>query len=144
MGEILEINLYEMSIIYKYSVDGFEGVNEYLRKKKGEIMPEFGKFLTSVLNKLPNFEGLVFRSANLTKSEIKRYQTALVNNELLKEYSFISTSKSRLIAMAFNGNVLFRIYSRTGKEIEKTLNLEYIVPLMKKKYFLMLTETLEF
>jgi hypothetical protein len=114
-----ELDLYEKALIYKYSEDGYEVVNETLRKSKGKAMTEFGKFLTKVLDKLPDFDGLVYRSANLTKGELKRYTDALSNNELLKEYSFVSTSKSRLIAMVFNGNVLFRIYSRTGKEIEK-------------------------
>ena len=118
INEFPRLDIYEKAIIYKYSEDGYENLNATLRKSKGKTLPEFGKFLTRVLNKLPNFDGLVYRSANLTKQEIKRYTDALKNNELLKEYTFVSTSKSRLTAMAFSGNVLFRIYSQTGKEIE--------------------------
>ena len=117
--EVPELTIYEKSIVYKYSEDGYETVNEILRDSKGKENTEFGKLLNIVLDKLPSFDGLVYRSANLTTLELQRYSEALKTKDSLKEYSFISTSKSRLTAMAFNGNVLFRMYSRSGKEIEK-------------------------
>ncbi len=67
---------------------------------------------------MDDFEGLVYRSANLDKDELEIYLNAYKNNSPITEFSFISTSKSRLIAMQYNGNVLFRILSKTGKEIE--------------------------
>ena len=118
-SEIPNLSLYDKAIIYKYSNDGYEVVNEILRKSKGKKIYEFTKLLNIALTKLPDFEGLVYRRATLTKIELKRYTDALRDTEMLKEYSFISATKSKLIALAFNGNVLFRIYSRTGKEIEK-------------------------
>ncbi len=117
-NEAPTLDVHEKAIIYKYSLDGYETVNEMLRKSKGKTSTEFGKYLARTLNKLPDFEGLVYRSAHLTANEIKRYSDAYTDNELIKEYSFVSTSKSRITAMAFNGNVLFRMFSRTGKEIE--------------------------
>jgi len=114
-----ELTLYEKSIIYKYTNDGFEGINELLRSSKGKIFDDFGTFLNRSLNKLPNFDGLVYRAAQLTEAEIERYRVACNDNSILKEYSFVSTSKSRLIAMSYRGNVVFRISSRTGKDIEK-------------------------
>lgn len=70
------------------------------------------------MTKLPDFEGLVYRGVNLTRKELLKYIVANRVNEVLIEPTFISTSKSRLIAMEF-GNTLFRIFSRTGKDIEK-------------------------
>lgn len=113
------LTIYEKAVIYKYSNDGYEALNENLRRNKGRNENKFGKILASTLSKLPNFDGLVYRSATLTKAERRTYEEALAKNTVLTEHTFISTSKSRLMAMAFGGNVLFRIYSRTGKDVEK-------------------------
>lgn len=117
--EHLELTLYEKAFIYKYSEDGYESVNEALRKSCGKENTEFGDLLTKCLDKLPNYEGLVYRSANLSKVEREKYIVAFSSNKTLIEQTFVSTSKSRLIAMAFNGNTLFRMFSKTGKAIEK-------------------------
>lgn len=117
--EHLELTLYEKAFIYKYSEDGYEGVNEILRKSQGRINTEFGELLIKCLSKLANYKGVVYRSINLSKSELEKYARALVSSHLITEPTFLSTSKSRLIAMAFNGNTLFRIFSKTGKAIEK-------------------------
>lgn len=114
-----QLNAYEKAIIYHYSDVGFEEINELLRKSKGRNFNEFGKHLNIVLNKLHDFEGLVYRGAHLNKNELNRYLKAFKENKIITEYSFISTTKSRLIAMSFKGNVLFRMFSRTGKDIEK-------------------------
>lgn len=112
------LNIYEKALIYKYSNYGYEAINERLRLSNGEEIDEFGKLLMKALNKLPNLIQLVYRGANLTTTEIDRYVDALEKNTLLKEHSFISATKSRFIAMAF-GNVFFRIFSKTGKDVEK-------------------------
>lgn len=118
-SELNQLNIYEKAIIYKYSRDGFDELNEILRKSKGEKINEFGNYLNYSLNKLESYEGLVYRGVNLSNSELDRYLNSFKTNSLLREYSFTSTSKSRLIAMSFNGNVLFRMFSKTGKSIEK-------------------------
>ena len=115
----LELSVYEKAFIYKYSEDGYEGVNELLRKSGGKENTEFGNLLAKCLGKLPDYEGLVYRSANLGKLERKKYVAALSLSQTLIEPTFVSTSKSKLIAMEFNGNTLFRIFSKTGKAIEK-------------------------
>ena len=92
---------------------------KYYENQKGEEINDFGTYLNSSLNKLQRFEELVYRGVNLSKTELNRYINSFNKNLLVTEFSFISTSKSRLIAMSFNGNVLFRIFSRTGKDIEK-------------------------
>lgn len=113
------ISIFEETLIYKYSEDGFESLNELLRKTKGKSNSEFGTHLISSLAKLPNYKGFAFRGVNLSKAELERYKRHLDSGRPLKEYAFISASKSRLISMAFRGNCLFRIWSKTGKSIEE-------------------------
>jgi hypothetical protein len=121
---ITELSIYEKALIYKYSDDGFKETNEELRSSGGKILSEFAKYLRNTLDKLGNFEGLVYRKVYLTITEYKRYEDYFKNSKALKEYSFISTTKSRLIAMEFEGttsyvpNCLFRIQTKTGKDIE--------------------------
>jgi len=117
--ELPALSVFEKAIIYKYSEDGYEQVNELLRVSKGKSNSDFGSVLNHSLSKLPNFNGLVFRCVDLSNLELKRYKEALENNEPITEYSFVSTTKSELTAMAFGRNTRFVIYSRTGKEIEK-------------------------
>ena len=117
--ELPELSVYEKAIIYKYSNDGYDSVNEKLRISEGKETIELGKLLRRVINKLPSYVGLVYRGANLTSIEIRRYEKALKLNNGIKEFSFLSCTHSRLIAMAFRGNVFFRIFSKTGKSVDK-------------------------
>ena len=113
------LTVYERSIIYKYSEDGYEYVNETLRKSSGASITEFGKVLNSSLSKLENYEGLVFRGVELNPSELQQYIDAMAKNEVIVENAFISATKSQLTAFSFGRNARFIIYSKTGKEIEK-------------------------
>jgi|SRR6185312_340271 len=124
-NEYPKLTTYHKAIIYKYSDDGFKDINEELRKSKGKTFSHFAKHLNNVLKQLPDFDGLVYRKVYLTKQELTKYRNALKNNKPLKEFPFISTTKSRLTAMNFAGtttytpNCLFRIQTKTGKEIDK-------------------------
>ena len=60
------LSLEERTLIYKYSEDGYEGLNSMLRKSQGKSNTEFGKLLDNTLKKLPNYKGLVYRSVNLS------------------------------------------------------------------------------
>lgn len=113
------LSLYEKAIIYKYSSDGFEDVNYILRRSLGKEINDFATYLDHSLSKLPNFEELVYRGVNLSKKDLDNYKALFKADHAVIEYCFISTTKSRLIATSFLGNVLFRILSQTGKEIEK-------------------------
>lgn len=113
--EIAALDDFEKTIIYKYSDDGFEALNNELAESSGAMVSAFGEMLRHALNKLPNYSGLVFRSINLTSNQIKKYKIG----QIIKEPFFISTSKSRAIAMEYNGNCFFRIFAKNGKEIEK-------------------------
>lgn len=113
-----ELSIYEKALIYKYSNDGYDDLNEQLRISKGGTS-DYSKLLNTSLNKLPNFEGLVHRCVDLTPVELQVYIDAEKQNKIVIEYPFISTSKSEFTAYAFGRNVKFTIYSKTGKEIEK-------------------------
>jgi len=119
------LNTYHKAVIYKYSNDGFKDVNEELRKSYGKAFSDLAKHLNNVLIQLPDYDGLVYRKVHLTKQELTKYRNAFKNDKPLKEFTFTSTTKSRLIAMNFVGttafipNCLFRIQTKTGKEIDK-------------------------
>jgi len=112
-----DLSMEERTLIYKYSEDGYESANRSLRKSSGQTHTEFGKFLETTLKKLPDYKGLVYRSANLNPAELDRYVQAYHKNAILVEHSFISTSTSYDIANFFGGNCRFEILSKTGKEI---------------------------
>ncbi len=73
----------EQTLIYKYTEDGYEGLNERLRKSKGKNLSEFGKLLDKVIAKLPNYEDVIYRSVDLTDSELQKYIDAKENNAIL-------------------------------------------------------------
>jgi hypothetical protein len=107
-----------------------------LRKSKGKNFDDFGTLLNNALDKIANFEGLLYRKVYLTRSELKRYQNA-VTGKNIKEYTFVSTTKSRLTATNFVGdsnytpNCLFRLQVKTGKDIEKIARFEELEVLLK-------------
>lgn len=129
-NEYPQLTTYDKAVIYKYSDNGFKDVNEELRKSKGKTFSEFARHLHNALKKLPDYDGLVYRKVHLTGEELTKYKNSLKNNKQFKEFPFTSTTKSRLIAMAFEGttayipNCLFRIQTKTGKEIEKIAKFE--------------------
>ncbi|HEY8782805.1 MAG TPA: ADP-ribosyltransferase [Mucilaginibacter sp.] len=109
----------EQAIIYKYTEDGYERLNERLRISKGKEFSQFGKFLDKALAKLPNYEDVTYRAVDLTNTELQKYIDAKENNSILVEHSFISASKSKAIANGFGKSCRFRIFSRSGKNIEE-------------------------
>jgi hypothetical protein len=116
--ENTELSNSEKAIIYKYSDDEYEFVNKHLRINKGKFN-KFGNLLNNSLDKLPNYEKLCFRAVTLDSSDLKRYNDVFKSSGKIIEYSFLSCSSSRLIAMQFKYNVLFRIQSKKGKDIQK-------------------------
>lgn len=119
LKEYPELSIYEKAIIFKYSDDGYESLNEKLRESKD--IPELGILLNECLDKLPNYYGYVYRGCELTKSELDLYILKYNNKETISEYSFLSTSKRRSIAYEYcrgKYNVMFEILCKHGKEIE--------------------------
>ena len=111
------LTLEEHALIYKYTEDGYESLNEKLRLSKGKDFSEFGKFLDKTLSKLSNYEDITYRSVDLTNNEWQKYIEAKENNGILVEHSFISASRSKAVAYEFGRSCQFRIFSRSGKDI---------------------------
>ena len=112
-----ELNEFKKTLIWHYSDDGFESLNETLRNG-GEIS-DFGKFLNNVLDKLPDYNLLCYRTIKSNKSRLQKYYDALESNSIIIEKSFLSCSKSKMLASYFSSSPLFIIKSKKGKEIEK-------------------------
>jgi hypothetical protein len=118
--EIPELNIYEKALIFKYSEDGYRSVNKYLRSNDGKNPNDFAQFLSDALSKLPDYKSLCYRTADLSKKDLKIYENALKENKSVREPTFVSCSKSKNLACYFRPfNTLFIIYSKRGKEIEK-------------------------
>lgn len=112
-----KLTSYEQAIIYKYSNDGDEAVNEFLRLKPDRPATEFIDLLTQSLTKLPDHTGLVFRGVNLTPGELTNYLQAADTEEIIVKPFFISASISKAIAYQF-GRVVFRLFSKRGKYVD--------------------------
>jgi hypothetical protein len=77
------LSLEERTLIYKYSEDGYEGVNRSLRNSSGQTHTQLGELVEIALNKLPDYRGLVYRSANLNVAQLDRYIQAFNKNTIL-------------------------------------------------------------
>lgn len=114
---LTELNIYEKSVIYKYTSDGYEDLNSRLREGLG--INEFGKHLTQALEKLPDYTLLCYRATKVSGDSIEKYISAMKKETIITEKSFLSCSKSKYIALAFSSSPLFVILSKRGKDIEK-------------------------
>lgn len=117
VSELDELDSYEKAIIYKYTEDGYESLNENLRL--GKQMPELGIYLLDTLKKLRDYKLLCYRAVPLRKAELEKYYNAFQNDTVIIERTFLSCTKSKAIALAFCQSPLFVILSKRGKDIEK-------------------------
>ena len=121
MNALPALTVYEKAIIFKYSEDGYLDLNETLRLSEGKDISNFGILLDKCLNKLPDYQGIVFRGVEMTYNELDKYRLAFINKESVTEHFFLSTSESKAKAYEWskgNYRVLFRILSKRGKVIE--------------------------
>lgn len=122
-SEILDT--YEIAVIYAYTDDRYEALNERLRQNLGQLDTDFGQELDKILAKLPNFEGRVLKGTSMNSRRIAYYEDAYKNDALVVHHAFESTSKSELRAKEFMRNskidsqVLLVFISKRGKDIEK-------------------------
>lgn len=112
--------------IFQYTIDFYQEANTYLRNG---FAPEDKKYyenrgiksiievLNQGLDKLPSYQGTVFRGADLSSEQIETYKKALESNTPVVKNEFLSSSRER--KTAFNKNTVYRILSKTGKSIEK-------------------------
>jgi len=73
------------------------------------------KLLCSALNKLPNYEGVVFRGAEIPEEMISHIKPG----SIYVHRSFLSASPLFWQAERFAKNVRYVIYSKTGKDIQE-------------------------
>lgn len=124
LNALPELTVYEKAIIFKYSEDGYEDLNEKLRLSEGKDISAFGILLDECLKKLPDYQRRVYRGVNLNKYDLNRYLEAFQNNTFVTESFFISASESQLASRMFGRNVQFQIISKTGKSIREIAKFE--------------------
>lgn len=66
---------------------------------------------------------MVFRGAQTSYCDVERYIKAYESKTIVTEPHFLSASKFQIIAQGF-GRVLFKIYGKNGKNIEKISKFE--------------------
>ncbi|MFN8354147.1 MAG: hypothetical protein U0Y10_06875 [Spirosomataceae bacterium] len=106
------LGIYEITLIYHYTESVYENTNEVLPQNKGIITTPYAQFLADTLQKLPDYQNVVFRGATLLTSQKQRYIATNKENILVTEPLFLSTSRSEIIANLFSkGNTLFTIFT---------------------------------
>lgn len=121
VNELPNLTIYEKAIIFAYTdINGnhHQILNERLRASKGTDVSDFGYFLEATLAKLDDYEDLVFRGVDKAYCDVQKYIKAKETKSRVTEYQFLSASKFQIIAQGF-GHILFRIYSKRAKNIEK-------------------------
>ena len=113
-SNINELNVYGKKLIYNYTNNGYESLNEKLREGKQDVYEDH---LNKALDKLPNFQEIVYRGIKLTSKQIAKYQNAERNDLHVTERAFTSSTSSIATAHLY-GNTIFSIISKTGKKIE--------------------------
>jgi hypothetical protein len=99
-----------------YTESGYEELNGALRSDAMDASQQARvEALNNALDKLPAYDGLVVRGANLPPEVLAQYEPG----EVITESAFISTTTNPAVAQspAFAGNVEFRIQSTTGRDI---------------------------
>ncbi|QIS08827.1 hypothetical protein F5544_04565 [Nocardia arthritidis] len=108
----------ESDAIIDYTGSGHQFSNIPLRN--GSVTPQQQEYINTLnraLDKLPNYEGPVTRITNLTPEQIAAYRRIQETNGTRIEEAFTSTSPFKDAGGVRDGNVEFRIFSRTGKDI---------------------------
>ena len=114
-----ELSVEEKTLIYWYTDSGSMGLNELLKESKGKKISKLGEYLDIALSKLPNFEGITFRGDNLSSYEIAKYQQALDSEITIIDPTFVSSSRLKNKANEYRRTIMFEIFSKNGKHIEK-------------------------
>lgn len=110
------INDFQKAIIYKYTDDGYEDINDQLRQQKP--ITKLGKFLIDSLLPLDEYKGLCYRSIKCSKLHLEKYAKAFVEDSIITESSFLSCSKTKNLAFLFSASPMFIINSKKGRDIE--------------------------
>ena len=117
LNVLTELTVEEKAVLYWFTENGYEGLNQILRHNKGEKTPPFSILLDIALKKLSSYNFIVYRGVRFTTSRLEKYQNALERNEPIIEHAFMSTSIRRQAASQY-GTIILRIFSKNGKLIE--------------------------
>ena len=91
------LTVHEKTLIYHYTKDGYRDINRELRFNSGKKKSEIVLLLEKCLKKLPDHRGLVHRTADASANQIERYRAALRTGEIVRENTFVSTTRSPLV-----------------------------------------------
>ena len=123
---ITTLSLHEKVLVYKYTKDYYEDLNEALRDGKE---PESAQYLNEVLRKLPDYRDLVFRGTELSEAKKEHFRLRLESGELYTEPAFFSATKSELIANEFSrGDTIFT----SMENMEKTWKIWHFTVLPRQ------------
>ena len=121
VNELPNLTIYEKAIIFAYtdaSINQHKALNERLWASEGADVSDFGYYLDATLAKLDAYKDMVFRGADASYCDVERYRKAKRDKTPVTEYHFLSASKIQITAQGF-GNILFKIYAKNAKDIEK-------------------------
>lgn len=107
-------------LVFEYTSDCYKTINASFRNSNAKDAQLLGHQLDLVLCKKDIFQGETFRGTDLPDDVIEKYKI----DEVIILPGFTSTSYSSSIACEFTKNTFFRIYSKTGRLIEKLSNTE--------------------
>jgi hypothetical protein len=120
-AELLAIHHYSRGASYPFNAAKRNPID------MSEFFTTFDKLLQSGLDKLPNYEGRVYRGTSLPEHYIlSKYKEAADNNTQVSEDAYTSCSKTDEVLEEYMNrsdhpkdvNVIFIIESKTGKDIE--------------------------
>lgn len=110
------LSVYEKTLIYHYTKDGYVAANAAMRNGKPS---EFTTLLTRALRKLPRTALQVYRTCVLDASAIARYEKAMRLDRRFRERTFVSTSRSSAIGRSRpKYTVKFQIVCKSGRKID--------------------------
>lgn len=108
----------DVSALTHYTGSGYIDLNDALRSDILDASQHARvEALNNALSKLPPYEGAVVRGSNLPPEALAQYRPG----EYIIEKGFMSTTTNPAVAQApaFAGNVEFRIFSCTGRDISE-------------------------
>ncbi len=100
----------ERMAIIQYTVGLFGDLNRALRSDQFNMWTQF-TVVCSGLNKLPDFNGWVFRRLNLSPEQISQIKSKGV----FSDPAFMSTSKADVLV--WKKNTLLKIFTKQGKDL---------------------------
>jgi len=113
-----QLNIDELAAIHYYtSFKSYGDLNTSLRSVKGKFLKlsrfnrDYHRLLNSGLSKIPDaFKGELYRGTSLSLSILEKYKNALIENTLITEWGFTSTSEN-------NDVINFQYFTKEDDEI---------------------------